>query len=134
MRQVLINNIAKPIDIENLEEELRKAVNLLEEKEAKDFRDYTEFLKTLDKNVRDYEPRYALNAGPDGLDIYRRIIEKVDNFLKPDAAMMLEISYAQGRAVKEMLEKTALFTQIKIEKDFSGNDRIAIAKKQAILN
>jgi release factor glutamine methyltransferase len=83
----------------------------------------------LDKNVLDYEPRLALFAGIDGLDIYRRILEKVDEFLKPDSALIMEIGYAQGPAIKEMLEKTEIFSAIKIEKDFSNNDRIVIAKK-----
>jgi len=88
----------------------------------------TEFEK-LEKNVKDYEPKLALYAGTDGLDIYRRIIDKADQFLKPDAALMFEIGYAQGQAVKEMLEMTTAFEEIKIEKDFHNNDRIAIAKK-----
>ena len=83
----------------------------------------------LQKNVKDYEPRLALYAGQDGLDIYRRICEKVTDFLKPDAALMLEIGYAQGRAVKELLETTGIFTEIKVEKDFHNNDRIVTATK-----
>jgi len=83
----------------------------------------------LDKNVRDYEPRLALFAGDDGLDIYRRIIERIDQFLKPDAALILEIGYAQGPVMKEMLEQTGIFIEIKIEKDFHNNDRIVIVKK-----
>ncbi|MBN1974906.1 MAG: peptide chain release factor N(5)-glutamine methyltransferase [Sedimentisphaerales bacterium] len=83
----------------------------------------------LDKNVKDYEPRLALFAGEDGLDIYKRIIEKVDMFLKPDAALMLEIGYAQGQAVHKLLELSGVFTEIKIEKDFHNNDRIVSAVK-----
>jgi len=85
--------------------------------------------ESLEKNVKAYEPRIALYAGEDGLDVYRRIIEKVDDFLKTDAALMLEIGFARGRAIKELLEKTGTFAEIKIEKDFHSNDRIAIAKK-----
>jgi release factor glutamine methyltransferase len=84
----------------------------------------------LEKNVKDYEPKLALFAGADGLDIYRRIAEKVDDFLKPDAALMLEIGYNQGQTVKELLEQAGCFNKITIEKDFHNNDRIAIAKKQ----
>ena len=83
----------------------------------------------LNKNVRDYEPKLALFAGEDGLDIYRRIFEKVDQFLKPDAALMLEIGYTQGHAVKGLLEQTGIFAEIKIEKDFQNNDRIVTARK-----
>jgi release factor glutamine methyltransferase len=85
--------------------------------------------ETLDRNVKDYEPKLALFAGDDGLDIYRRIIEKVGQFLKPDAALMLEISCEQGQAVRELLKGTDFFTEFTIEKDFHNNDRIAIAKK-----
>jgi release factor glutamine methyltransferase len=83
----------------------------------------------LDKNVKDYEPKSALFAGIDGLDVYRRIIEKADQLLKPDAALMLEIGYAQGPAVRELLEETGAFAEIKIEKDPHDNDRIVTARK-----
>jgi len=83
----------------------------------------------LDKNVKDYEPVSALLAGADGMDVFRRIIKKVDEFLKPGAALMLEIGYAQGPAVRELLEQTCAFAEIKIEKDFQDNDRIVMAKR-----
>jgi release factor glutamine methyltransferase len=83
----------------------------------------------LDRNVKDYEPKLALFAGIDGLDIYRRICEKVDDFLKPNAALILEIGYNQGLAVRELLEQAGCFAEIKIEKDLSNNDRIVTAKK-----
>jgi release factor glutamine methyltransferase len=90
----------------------------------------SEFEK-LEKNVKDYEPRLALYAGQDGMDVYRRICEKVGDFLKPDAALMLEIGYAQGQAVKELLEGTGVFAEIKVEKDFHNNDRIVTAVRSA---
>ena len=84
----------------------------------------------LDKNVKNYEPKVALFAGVDGLDIYRRVIEKADQFLKPNAALILEIGYAQGPAVRELLERSGAFPEIRIEKDLHDNDRIAIAIKR----
>ena len=83
----------------------------------------------LEQNVRDYEPRLALFAGDDGLDIYRRIIDKVDSFLKSDAALIMEIGYAQGQVIKELLERAGIFAEVKIEKDFHDNDRVVTAKK-----
>ena len=85
--------------------------------------------EALDKNVKEYEPSHALLAGTDGLDVYKRIAEKVDDFLKPDGALIMEIGYAQGAAIGELLEKTDVFKTISIEKDFANNDRIAIAIK-----
>jgi release factor glutamine methyltransferase len=83
----------------------------------------------LDKNVRDYEPAGALLAGVDGLDVYKRIVDKVDDFLKPDGALMMEIGYAQGDAVRTLLEGAGVFGEISILKDHANNDRIAIGRK-----
>ncbi|MBC8468695.1 MAG: peptide chain release factor N(5)-glutamine methyltransferase [Planctomycetes bacterium] len=83
----------------------------------------------LDKNVKDYEPKLALYAGLEGLDTYERILEKVEDFLKPDGSLMMEIGYAQGPAIQRMLEGSNIFKGVRIEKDFANNDRIAIAKK-----
>jgi release factor glutamine methyltransferase len=88
-----------------------------------------EFAK-LDKNVRDYEPRRALYGGANGLDIYRRIADGVGEFLKADGAVMLEIGYAQGEAVRGLLDATGLFGQIQVEKDSAKNDRVVIAKRE----
>jgi release factor glutamine methyltransferase len=86
----------------------------------------------LEKNVKDYEPKLALFAGEDGLDVYRRIIKEAGRFLKSDAALMLEIGYTQGKAVKELLEKSGAFAEVKIEKDFHDNDRIVTAFRKSL--
>ncbi|MHC4157773.1 MAG: peptide chain release factor N(5)-glutamine methyltransferase [Planctomycetota bacterium] len=85
--------------------------------------------ESLDKSVKDYEPRPALFGGADGLDVYRRICEKVDGFLRPDAALIMEIGYRQGQAVRELLERSGYFGEITIEKDFHDNDRVVTAIK-----
>jgi len=82
----------------------------------------------LEKNVKDYEPRIALYAGDQGLDMYRRIAERVTEFLKGDGALLLEIGYKQGPAVQQLLEQTGQFPCVKIDKDLSGHDRMVIAK------
>jgi len=89
----------------------------------------TSEMQKLDKNIKDYEPHLALHGGVDGLDIYRRILEEVGNFLKPDGVLMMEIGYGQAEAMRGMLEDTGLFAKINIEKDLSNNDRIAIARR-----
>jgi len=71
--------------------------------------------KRLGRNVKDFEPALALLAGKDGLDVYRRIAAEVERFLKADAALMLEVGYAQGAAVKELLEDDRVVTAVKRE-------------------
>ncbi len=83
----------------------------------------------LDKNVREYEPKSALLAGADGLDIYRRIAERVEEFLKEDSALMLEIGYRQGAEVKKLLEDTGIFSEVAVHKDYHDNDRIVVARR-----
>jgi release factor glutamine methyltransferase len=85
--------------------------------------------EALDKNVKDYEPRIALYAGQDGLDLYRMIVEKVSQFLKPDGSLLLEIGYTQGPAVRELLEQTGVFAQIRIDKDLQSHDRVVAAQR-----
>ncbi len=85
--------------------------------------------EALDRNVKEYEPRIALYAGPDGLDLYRRIVEKVREFLKPDGILLLEIGYQQGPAVRELLEQMDGFAQIRIDKDLQGHDRVVTATR-----
>jgi len=87
--------------------------------------------EALDKNVKDYEPPTALLAGEDGLDVYRRLCEQIDRFLKPDGALMLEIGCAQGPAVRDLLERTALFATIAVEKDHQNHDRLIIARRRS---
>ena len=84
----------------------------------------------LDANVKDHEPKAALVAGADGLDHYRALAESVEKFLKPDALLIMEIGYQQGQSVKELFEKTSCFSQVTLEKDFAGNDRIVSAIKK----
>ncbi|MBN1786803.1 MAG: peptide chain release factor N(5)-glutamine methyltransferase [Sedimentisphaerales bacterium] len=83
----------------------------------------------LDAKVRNYEPKLALDGGSDGLDIYRRIAIEAGTHLKKGAAVMLEIGYLQGEQVKKLLEETDYFGAVKIDKDFSNNDRIITATR-----
>jgi len=83
----------------------------------------------LDTTVKQFEPKQALYAGADGLDVYRRIAETADDFLKADGALMLEVGYKQGQAVKKLLDETGCFAEISVERDFQNNERIVVAGK-----
>ncbi|MCD4830362.1 MAG: peptide chain release factor N(5)-glutamine methyltransferase [Anaerohalosphaeraceae bacterium] len=90
----------------------------------------TSEMESLEDNVRKYEPALALHGGVEGLDIYCRIIAGVDPHLKSGGALIMEIGCAQGDAIKQMLKSTGIFKEIKVEKDFSNNDRIVTAIKK----
>jgi len=85
----------------------------------------------LDRNVRDFEPKIALTAGHDGLDVIKRIIATAGEFLKPAAALMLEIGNEQGPAVRTLLEDTGRFATVNIEKDYNNLDRLAVAIRKS---
>ncbi len=83
----------------------------------------------LAPNVKDHEPKTALCGGKDGLDFCRRIVEKCGDFLKSDGALMLEIGFSQGPAVRNQLEETGLFTEIAILQDAARHDRIVVGRR-----
>ena len=82
---------------------------------------------SLMPEVRDHEPKLALEAGTDGLIFYRRIINDLPRFLNPGGFVFFEIGYDQGEAVEKLLSKAG-FTDIKVKKDLSGLDRVVYAK------
>ncbi len=82
-------------------------------------------IKTLEPDVRDYEPLLALDGGSDGLDFYKRIINEFSNYININGSIIFEIGYNQGKAVSEFLSAYS-FEKISIEKDLAGLDRVVI--------
>lgn len=83
----------------------------------------------LDRSVRDYEPRLALDGGPDGLAYIRRIVDQSRQLLRPDGALMLEIGYRQGKQVCELLQGNGAFAKVQLFKDRQGWDRTVVAQR-----
>ena len=82
--------------------------------------------ETLDPRVKDFEPRLALDGGVSGLDFYDRYLADALNILKPGGAVFFEIGENQGDAVAKLMEGYG-FSDVRIEKDYSGHDRYASA-------
>ena len=82
--------------------------------------------ETLDPCVKDFEPRLALDGGASGLAFYDRYLADAVNLLKPGGAVFFEIGENQGEAVKKLMFDCG-FDDIRIEKDFAGHDRYAMA-------
>jgi release factor glutamine methyltransferase len=88
----------------------------------------TSELDGLQASVKDYEPFTALDGGEDGLIFYRRIAQSASDYLVPEGYIIMEIGYDQAENVKQLLE-TNHFTEITIERDLAGLDRVAIARR-----
>jgi release factor glutamine methyltransferase len=86
-------------------------------------------IATLPREIAEFEPRIALDGGPDGLGFFRRIVTGSVLFLKDGGWLMLEIGEGQREAVAEMIRNTGVFTSPSIIRDHSGADRIIRARK-----
>jgi release factor glutamine methyltransferase len=84
---------------------------------------------TLAREIAEFEPRIALDGGPDGLELLRRIVIGSVSFLKEGGWLMLETGEGQGEAVAEMIWNTGSFASPSIIKDHSGADRVIRARK-----
>ncbi|MDD6281847.1 MAG: peptide chain release factor N(5)-glutamine methyltransferase [Oribacterium sp.] len=78
---------------------------------------------TLEPEVRDHEPRLALDGAEDGLLFYRRLLKDARSFLNPGGRIYFEIGYDQGEAVRRMMEDKG-FHDVEVIRDFGGNDRV----------
>lgn len=92
----------------------------------------TSIIKSLQTEVRDYEPLSALDGGSDGLLFYRRITDIAPRLLNEKGILAYEIGYDQGKKVHMLMEKD--FYDIRIIKDYCGNDRVITGKKTGINN
>lgn len=84
----------------------------------------------LEPEVKLHEPISALDGGEDGLDCVRCIVSVAPLFLKDGGFMAIEIGFDQGEEVRELIISDGRFTDVRILKDYGGNDRIAYAKKK----
>jgi release factor glutamine methyltransferase len=74
--------------------------------------------------IRLYEDPRALLAGPDGLDVVRRLVSEGRRFLKPDGMLAFEIGMGQRAAVEQLLAENG-YRDIMFRRDLAGIDRIA---------
>jgi release factor glutamine methyltransferase len=87
-------------------------------------------IETMEPEVRDYDPRGALDGGADGLDFYRRFAVEAREFLKPDGKIMLEFGDSQADAIKNIFEKQNWIVEA-IREDYTQRQRILTAKSSS---
>jgi release factor glutamine methyltransferase len=85
-------------------------------------------IATLDPEVRDFDPRLALDGGADGLDFYRRLAGEAPAFLKAEGRIMMEFGDGQADAIKKLLEDQKWIVEA-VKEDYSHRARILVARR-----
>ncbi|MEG0314995.1 MAG: peptide chain release factor N(5)-glutamine methyltransferase [Erysipelotrichaceae bacterium] len=82
----------------------------------------------LTNSVAKYEPKLALYAGIQGLDIYEKLLLNIKKVINDKALLIMEIGYQQGELIQELASKYFPTNQIQIIKDLENKDRMVIIK------
>jgi release factor glutamine methyltransferase len=85
--------------------------------------------ENLPATVRKYEPREALVAGEDGTEYHMVIAEAAAGFLDKDGLLALEVGMGQAEKVALLISDTGQFGEPRIVKDFSGIERVVVARR-----
>jgi len=83
--------------------------------------------RTLDADIREYEPQVALEAGPQGLDAIARLLAQAPRYLNPNGVIYLEIGYDQGGTVFDLVKAHLPQNHgVILRQDYSGRDRLVM--------
>lgn len=91
----------------------------------------TAVIETLEPEVRDHEPRLALDGGTDGLDAYRLLAPEILRVLKPGGMFAVEIGYDQSKDVEALFEAAGA-QGVRTVKDLSTHDRVVTGVKNPL--
>lgn len=83
----------------------------------------TDVIETLETEVKDHEPRLALDGTADGLYFYKRITAAAPQYLTDGGWLLYEIGYDQGAEVSALMTEAG-FLDVRVIKDLAGNDRV----------
>ena len=83
----------------------------------------SQVIEELEPEVKDHEPRLALDGTEDGLLFYRKITEKSPYYLNEGGWLLVEIGYDQGESVSQLFIDNG-FKEVEVIKDLAGNDRV----------
>jgi release factor glutamine methyltransferase len=85
-------------------------------------------LETLPPEIRDHEPRAALDGGRDGLDLVRRLLAMAGPYLNRGGAILLEIGAAQGQAASDLARACFPSAAVDLQQDYAGLDRLVVVR------
>ena len=82
----------------------------------------------LPPEIRDNEPRAALDGGPDGLRIIERLLREARAYLRPNGALFAEIGDGQGEAASAIAKEVFAGAGVEIVHDLAGKDRVLVVR------
>jgi release factor glutamine methyltransferase len=83
----------------------------------------------LPPEIKEYEPRLALDGGPDGLEVIRALVLAVQPLLQPDGLLALEVGQGQAETVQQLLEQAGAYTPSEIVLDYQRLGRVVLARR-----
>ena len=83
---------------------------------------------SLQPEVRDHEPREALDGGPDGTDLLRPLLRQAGAYLRPGATLMLEIDDEQGATMAQAARSAFPAASVRVLPDLAGRDRVLVVE------
>lgn len=84
---------------------------------------------TLQDEVRLYEPRTALVAGPRGTEVHERLLREAVPFLAPGGLLVMEMGQGQSVELTKLVESIATYRAVNVVRDQAGIDRVLIAER-----
>jgi len=86
-------------------------------------------IEGLTREVKDHEPRLALDGGEDGLDFYRQMSRQIPSYLREGGWLLVEIGQGQGTEISALLEQSGCFRVPELVRDLSGIERVIKVQK-----
>jgi len=89
-----------------------------------------EEFKHISHEIRNYEPREALIAGPDGTEFHQKLIMNGSNHLRKGGWLVMEMGYGQWKTVERLLRESQKYDYIGFQCDYAGIERVAKARRR----
>ena len=90
----------------------------------------SESMSSLMPDVKNYEPKHALDGGAEGLHFIKRILPEAWNHLEEKGALFLEIDNDQAQSVSSLVTDHGGFDTPEVTKDYMGVERVVAARKR----
>jgi release factor glutamine methyltransferase len=84
----------------------------------------------LAREVKDHEPKIALDGGEEGMEFYRRIASRASRYFRKGGWLLLEVGQGQGEKVSELIEREGSFLKPEIVPDLAGIGRVVKAQRK----